>query len=138
METGFVLLGMTAVSLLGFLWIGAPIILTSWIRNRRQEAAARQIALTEVLDGELGMIVAPVVKKPLWGRWQIHIAVPLTSPSVVGRILTMTHEVLSAGDPPAQDQYRIILTPKRDPVRIERESRPIQFAGRCPGGAIAA
>jgi hypothetical protein len=138
METGFVLLGVAAVSLFGFLWIGAPILLTAWIRSRRHEAAARQIALTEALDGALGMIVAPVVKKPLWGRWQILIAVPLTPPAVVGRILAVAHEVLSAGDPRAQDQYQIVLTPKRDPMRIGRDSRPMQFAGRQPDRAIAA
>jgi hypothetical protein len=138
METGFVLLGAAAVSLFGFLWIGAPIILTTWARNRRHEAAARQIALTEALDGALGMIVAPVVKKSLWGRWQIHIAVPLASPSVVGRILAVTHEALSAADPLPQDQYQIILTPKQDPIRIGRESRRIQIAGRYPSDAIAA
>jgi hypothetical protein len=138
METGFVLLGAAAVSLFGFLWIGAPIILTARFRNRRQEVISRQIALTEALDGALGMIVAPVVKKPLWGPWQIHIAVPLAPPPMVGTILAITHEALSAGDPLAHGEYQIVLTPKRDPIRIGRESFPIQFAGRCPGDAIAA
>jgi hypothetical protein len=138
METGFVLLGAAAVSLFGFVWIGAPILLITWVRNRRREIANRQIALTDALDGALGMVVTPVVKKPLWGRWQIHIAVPLTRPSLVGRILAVAHEVLSAGDPPAQDQYQIILTPKQDANRIPRHGRPIQFAERCPGDAIAA
>lgn len=52
MGTVQTLLGMAVASLLAFLWIGAPILLTTWLRKRRQETTQWQIALTDAIDGE--------------------------------------------------------------------------------------
>lgn len=120
-----ILLG-AVVPLYVFLWIGIPIVLADWLRKRRQETVKRQVALTEAIDGRLGAVVAPVVKKPLWGPWQVRLAVPFTQPAVVGRILAVVDEMLSASDPMLPDQYRIILTNREESIR---EKRQIQ-AGR--------
>ena len=138
MGIGLMLLGMLVFWLFVFLWIGGPMVLLDWLRNRRHEAIRRQIALTEAIDSRLGAIVAPVVKKPLWGPWQIQIAVPFTRPATVGRILAVVHEVLSSADGTNPDRYRIVLTAKQEPNRKETETRRIQFAERWPGDTVAA
>ena len=118
------------VTLYVFLWIGAPILLGGWLRSRRQEAIQRQIALTEAIDARLGSIVSPVVTKPLWGPWRVRIAMPLTRPVPVGRILAITHGVLSPLDGVSPDRYRIILTPRATTLRKQRRIRIGQPAGR--------
>jgi hypothetical protein len=124
MNTSSLLLAVAMVTLYFFLWIGAPILLVGWLRSRRQEAIQRQIALTDAIDGQLGPVVSPVVTKPLWGPWRVRIAMPLTRPVPVGRILAITHGVLSGVDRVNPGHYQIVLTPKE---RHPREGR----MGRC-------
>ncbi|HYL80661.1 MAG TPA: hypothetical protein VEU07_07610, partial [Candidatus Acidoferrum sp.] len=76
METGTILLGMAVFSLVVFVVVGGPALLADWLRTRSEEAIRRQIALTDAIDSQLGPIVSPVVKNPLWGPWQVQIAVP--------------------------------------------------------------
>ena len=138
MGTVQTLLGMAVVSLLAFLWIGAPILLTTWLRKRREEATQWQIALTDAIDGQLGMIVAPVVRQPLWGPRQIQLAVPFTWPSAAGRILAVVHQVLSAVDRVGPARYQLVLTPKPEPVRQGGEIRASRSAERWPGDTALA
>jgi len=138
MGIGLMLLGMLVFWLFVFLWIGGPMVLLDWLRNRRKEAIRRQIALTEAIDSRLGAIVAPVVKKPLWGPWQIQIAVPFSRPATVGRILAVAHEVFSAADGTNPSRYRIVLTSKQDLIREERQVRASRSASQWPGEAVAA
>lgn len=138
MGIGPILLGVVIFPLLVFVAIGSPVILADWIRNRRQETIDRQIALTDAIDGELGAIVAPVVKRPLWGPWQIRIAVPFSRPAAVGSIIAVAHRVLSVADRMNPGRYEIVLTPREDAIRKERETRANQAAERWPGDPVAA
>ncbi len=138
MGIGVLLLGILVFWLFVFLWIGGPMILMGWLQNRRQEAIRRQIALTEAIDSQLGAIVAPVVKKPLWGPWQIQIAVPFARPATVGRILAVAHEVLSVADRMNPGRYQIVLTPKPDSTRTERETDASHSAQRWRRDTIVA
>lgn len=114
MGTDSIVLGVVVASAFVLLWFANPFVLMDRVRNRRDETIRRQIALTEAIDGQLGPIVAPVVQKPLWGPWQIRIAVPITQPAAVGTILAVAHEVFTAADRMSPDRYEIVLTPKRD------------------------
>ena len=49
-----ILLGMLVVSVYAFLWIGIPILLTTWVRKQREEAIRLQIALTDAIHWEFG------------------------------------------------------------------------------------
>jgi hypothetical protein len=132
METALKLLSVAVVPLLVFLWIGGPILLTDWLRGRREEAVRHQVALTDAIDAELGSIVSPVVKKPVWGPWQILIAIPLARPAAVGKILALTHEVFSVTEGMTPDRYQIVLTPKQESMREEKMTRTSQPAVRWP------
>ena len=118
------------VTLYVFLWIGAPILLVGWLRSRRHETIRHQIALTDAIDARLGPVVSPVVTKSLWGPWRVRIAMPLTRPVPVGRILSITHGVLSGVDRVNPGRYQIVLTPKEQPACKERNVRPGQSAGK--------
>lgn len=92
------------LAVVGLLWLAAR-------RDRAREAAvARQIRLTDAIAAELGAIVAPVVKKRRWGRWQIEMAVPLARPATVGAVLSIAHRVLPGG-------YEFVLTPQESGTR---------------------
>ena len=130
MNTSSLLLAVAMVAFYVFLWIGAPILLLGWLRSRRQEAIQRQIALTDAIDGRLGPIVSPVVTRPLWGPWQVRIAMPLARPVPVGRILAIAHEVFSGVDQVDPGRYQIVLTPKEEPARKERMTRPSRSVGK--------
>ena len=125
MNPGSLLLAVAMVTLYVFVWIGAPILLVGWLRSRRQETIQRQIALTDAIDARLGPIVSPVVTKPLWGPWRVRIAMPLTRPAPLGRILAITHGVLSGIDRGNPGHYRIVLTPKE---RHPREGSMVRCA----------
>ncbi len=108
MNIALALLGTGIVTLYAVLWILGPIVLTDWLRHRREDVRRRQIALTDAIHGQLGPVVSPEVRKALWGPWQIHMALPFTQPAEVGRILTAVDGILSATG--ETDQYQIVLT----------------------------
>jgi hypothetical protein len=117
MAVGLTFLGMTVFLLLVFVLIGGPMLLTDWRRNLRQETIRRQIALTDAIDGQLGMIVSQLVRKPLWGPWEVQIAMPFSRPAVAGRILAIVNEVLAGAEGMSQDAYRVVLAPRVEDVR---------------------
>src|SRR5215471_3967578 len=87
--------GALVMTLTPMIAVVALLELVTWVERRRASAIARQITLTDAIAGELGAVVAPVVTKPLWGPWQIRIAVPLARPATVGTIIAIAHRVLA-------------------------------------------
>ena len=110
MTTGILVFLITLSPLLA---VGVLLELAARRDRRRQAGIARQIALTDAIAGELGAIVAPVVKPALWGPWQVRIPVPFSRPLTVARILAIAHGSL-AGSP---DGYEIVLVSQEDPIR---------------------
>jgi hypothetical protein len=100
--------------LLGFTMVGGPMLLFDWFRNRRYRVVERQIALTDALDGRLGAIVAPVVTKPLFGPWEIQIALPRLRSAALACILSVVDEVFSGVQGWGGRAYRIVLSAKGD------------------------
>ena len=83
-------------------------------RDRSRAAAVeRQIALTDAITGELGAIVAPVVRKRPGGWWEVQMAVPLERTATVGRVVAIAHDVLAFADR-GRGRYEIVLTPQED------------------------
>jgi hypothetical protein len=89
------------------------LVLTDWRERRRHAAVARQIVLTDAIANELGSIVAPLVEPALWGPWSVRIAVPLSRPLLVGRIVAIASRVLAR----VPGQHAIVLTAQEEPVR---------------------
>jgi hypothetical protein len=133
MQPGVAMIGVSASMLLLFVVVGGPMLLVGWSRRRRQQEIARQIALTNALDGRLGSVVAPVVTQPLFRPWEIRITVPLHQSATVARVLSIVDEVFreSAGAP----RYRIFLAARPEALR---EIRPPRENNRWIGGPIPA
>jgi len=109
--------------------LAAAVAGPAWLRRRRAEAARLQILLTEAVDGALGPLVAPVVRRPLIGPWRIEIAAPLGRPGLVGRILAAAHAALAAAGGPPPGSYRIVLAPRPGAGRRAGRSGRAQWAG---------
>jgi hypothetical protein len=77
-----------AVPLVPLIVVALPLAIAGFILNalerRRDRRVARQIMVTDAIHKELGPVVAPLVRKPLWGPWQLEMAVPFARPGVVG------------------------------------------------------
>jgi hypothetical protein len=114
MRTGIAVLGLSLIPILA---VAALMELAGWLQRRRDAAIARQVALTDAIASELGAVVAPVVKRPLWGPWLIEIAVPFSRPATIARVLSIAHRVLCFAGRRAAGPYRIVLTPQEEPAR---------------------
>jgi hypothetical protein len=124
--------------LLLFALCGGPVLLVDWFRRRRQKEITRQIALTDAIDGRIGSIVAPVVTKPLFGPWEIQIAVPLHQSAMVARILSVVNEVFPSFEGTDSRPYRIFLSAKAESPRQRRASRRPRSATRWARNPIGA
>jgi hypothetical protein len=102
---------LTMLSPLIAVWL--LLALASWRDGRRHAAVARQIALTDAISEELGSIVAPFVEPALWGPWRVRIAVPLSRPMLVGRIVAIAGRVLAR----VPGRHAIVLTAQEEPLR---------------------
>jgi hypothetical protein len=101
-------IGVSAI--LGLVLFGGPLVV-DWVRSRREEAVARQISLTDALDGRLGPLVAPVVRRPLWGPWEIRMDVSIPGLGAMDAILPVVDDLFSPDTRP----YRIVLVPHDSP-----------------------
>jgi hypothetical protein len=117
-------LGVLVVTLSPIVAVVALLELATWWERRRRVAVARQITLTDAIAGELGAVVAPVVTKPLWGPWQIRIAVPLACPATVGTIIAIAHRVLAFAERMSPGDYAIVLTPQEETASRPRRTVP--------------
>jgi hypothetical protein len=90
-----------------------PLVLASWALNardrRRAARLARQIMVTDAIHAELGAVVAPIVRKPLWGPWQVEMAVPFGRPGVVGTTLAIAHQTLAGKAGGRPEDLEIVL-----------------------------
>ena len=129
---------MAAFVLLLFVLGGGPMLLVDWSRKRREREIARQIALTDALDGALGPIVAPVVTKPLFGPWEIQLTVPVDKSATMGRILSVVDEVFADVEEAASRPYRIFLSTRPEPLREAHAFRTPRSATRWAGNPIGA
>ncbi len=135
MHGGVMVFSWAMFVLIGFVLVGGPMILVDWVRRRRQSAIERQIALTDAIDGQMGVIVSPVVTKSLFGAWEIRIAVPFHWSATVARILSVVDEVFEDVDGVASRPYRVFLTAAPD---SPRRTRPLRSTTRWAGDSIAA
>jgi hypothetical protein len=137
MGVGLTLVGVLVFLVLMFVLVGGPMVLADWRRNRQEETIRRQIALTDAIDGQLGTLVAPRVRKPLWGPWEIELALPVSRTAVVGRILGIVHEVLSGVEGMQPNTYRVVLASRADSAQAadaHRGHRSVEPWTRHPVG----
>jgi len=128
-----------AFVVLVFVMIGGPVVLLDWARKRRKMVIARQIALTDALDGRFGAIVAPVVARPLFGSWEVQIAMPFLRSAVLAQMLSVIDDVFADGEAMPSSAYRITLTVAEDSRRARSKhgmGGPEEQWAHAPGCAV--
>jgi hypothetical protein len=93
-----------------FATVFVALAITQRVQDTRDEAGARQIALTDAIHRELGAVVAPSVVARPWGGWRVLIPVPFTRPDLVASVLRIAHDTVRRLDPRAADHVQIVLT----------------------------
>jgi hypothetical protein len=110
------------------LFVGGLLALAGRRDRRALAATACQTQLSDALADEVGVIVAPLVRRRL-GRWRVRVAVPLGQPHVVARIVRALHRTLGRL---GLERYEIVLTPQEpapSPTALGRSSaRPARAA----------
>lgn len=138
MDAGVRAISAVVLVFLGFTLVGGPMILADWSRQRRAAVIARQIALTDALDGQLGPVVTPVVTKSIFGPWEVRIAAPLLQPAVQARMLAVIDDLFAGGSQAAPNACRILLTVADDSRRMGAERgahRPVERWAGTPAAA---
>jgi hypothetical protein len=138
MQASVMVISGAAFVLLLFVLIGGPMLLVDWFRERRRQEIARQIALTEAIDEQVGVIVAPVVRRPLFGLWEIQIAVPFHLSATLARILSVVDQVFSDVEGSGPHPYRVFLSAKPDSLRETPSPRVPQSVRRWADSPITA
>ncbi len=109
MDAVVMVLSGAAAALLVWTLVGGPMVLADRVRTRRQAVIARQIALTDALDAQFGALVAPVVTKPVFGPWEVRIAVPPLGAAVFARMIAAADAVFAGiGEAPSM-RYRLVV-----------------------------
>jgi hypothetical protein len=100
---------MTFPALLAIL--AAPAWLIGWLKDRRESAIRRQVALAEAVEREFGPIGSPEITNPLRGPSRIRIALPFAQPAAAARVLSMVGRILSMADRLFCGRYEVVLVP---------------------------
>ncbi len=126
--------------LIGLLISSLPIALmlalvafVEWRDRRRQEAIARQIAITDAIHRHLGAVVAPTVEPSLTGPWRLAIATPFGRPDVIAAVVEIAHHAARAFERRAALAVRpmeIVLTPQEDSRMMDEYTASILVEDR--------
>jgi len=104
-----VALALPLLVLIGFLMVA------DWVHRRRLRVVARQVAVTDAIHREFGAVVAPVVRKQLWGPWIVSMALPPEGWATAGSLAAIAREVVSAGN---GSDIQVVLTPRKELARM--------------------
>ena len=108
-------LGGLTLALAPFAIVTVLLLFASRMQARRQELIARQISVTDAVDREFGVVVAPTMRQTLLGPPELVIPVPLARAEFVGRVVETAHRTLRALDGSEAARVRIVLTPQEQP-----------------------
>jgi len=120
------------VALLPIALMVAALLLRERSARIRLAECARQIAVTDAIHGELGAIVSPVVRRRLWGRWQLVIAVPFDDLDSVSRVVRAAYRGFDAPERAMPGRFEIVLSPQER--FVPRRERPAVAAARGSRG----
>ena len=128
-------LGALLAVVVPFALLGALLHLVTRREQRRIAAASRQVVVTDAIHRELGFVVAPVVRKRLWGRWQLLIPVPFDRPQTVARVLDIAHRAFALSDRIEPGRFEIVLSQQENSVR--RSGRAALAARSSRGESVS-
>ncbi len=102
---------MLALTVLAVVVIGlVALVVAGMARERRNEQeVACEAVVTDAIHRELGAVVAPIVRKPLWGPWRLFLVLPLEQPDLVATVLRVARRALAPMPP---SRFVIVVTPR--------------------------
>lgn len=137
MKAALALLGVMAFPILVAILL-SPAGIAGCLKDRREGALRRQAAMTEAIEQEFGPIVSPEVTHPLWGRWQIRIAVPFARPAAAGRVLSVAGRIPSLAERLIPGRYEIVLVAGQAPPPPTEGMPPVAPGGSHPQASATA
>ena len=124
------------VALLPIALTVAALLLRERSARVRLAECARQIAVTDAIHRELGAIVAPVVRRRFWGRWQLVIPVPFDDLDSVSRVVRAAYQGFDAPERAIPGRFEIVLSPQEKFVP-RRERAAVAAARRSRGESVS-
>lgn len=115
------------VAILPLTLLTTVLLVVGRVQGARDRRIARQIAVTDAIDRELGVIVAPLVRRRFGGGWRVEVPVPFESPAVVGSVVTIAHAVLS----PSRVEVLLTAQARENPRTNVRRLQPTETAPRA-------
>ncbi len=104
LETVLAVVIMPAAAVMGLLLVAGG-------RERaRERRIARQVSVTDAIGAELGLVVAPVVRRRRRG-WRVEVAMPLDAPGLVGRVVALAHAAMRRAEPGLASLEIVLTTP---------------------------
>jgi hypothetical protein len=107
--------GAIAVILMVVMGIVGPLWLGGHVRRAREEAGARQVAVTDAINREIGAAVSPVVAPRMWGPWTLEIAVGREQERFLGRVLPIAARTMTRFEearPRHRRGFQIVVVPR--------------------------
>jgi len=124
-----------AIAVIPFAAVAGLLWLARVLRERREAAIVRQIALTDAIHRELGAAAAPEVRRSWTRGWIVSMALPLHREGLVGAVGRITHDVFARLDGPRGPRLRLVLIPRVLPpsprARLAGSARTGRRLGRA-------
>jgi hypothetical protein len=132
LETVLTVVIMPAAAVIGLL------LVAGWRERARERRIALQVSVTDAIGAELGLVVAPVVRRRGRG-WRVEVAMPLDAPALVGPVVALAHAAMRRAEPELATLEIVLTSPTPD---VERAT-PLGDAadrshGRVRGGEVIA
>lgn len=120
-----------AIAATPFGLLGGGLWLAGAIRARRDEAIARQVALTDAIHHELGAAAAPEVRRSWTRGWIVSVRLPLYHQNTVGIVTRIAYDLFRRLDHQDPPRLRLVLRPRelgpRDRARMIGSPRPARL-----------
>jgi len=114
----------------------ALLLLAESAQRARERRISRQVAVTDAIDAEFGLLLAPVVTRRRGGAWRVEVAMPLDQAAMVGRVVALAHAAMQRAEPRLASLDVVVRAPEIDAApSIDVADRRHQ---RSHGGEVVA
>jgi hypothetical protein len=92
----------------------ALLLVAEATQRARERRIARQVAVTDAIDAEFGLVLAPVVTRGRGRGWRVEIAMPLDEAAMVGRVVALAQAAMRRAEPRLASLDVVLRTPTPD------------------------
>ena len=92
----------------------ALLLVAEATQRARERRIARQVVVTDAIDAEFGLVLAPVVTRGRGRGWRVEIAMPLDEAAMVGRVVALAHAAMRRAEPGLASLDVVVRAPQID------------------------